>query len=475
MSANIALRRSINDVFKEVLTESTSSSLSSGTKFTLVEGGFWPSTNNLQTILTSLDLNYKKAKLYFGSTKNINKPDLSRQWFVYYSYKNPATGKFERQPPIYKEINSFDSIAGRRVYGNSLIDVVNDLLAAGWSPYDVFVDKRDGSLNKNIINCIDLYLSEKKKSLAPKSYAPYKQHVGWFEDWIRENKLSHINIDQIKRFQIVQFLSDYRERSEKQAREAKASAKRKPASNRQINNIKDNISSFFNYFKTNFEDEVSKNPVKGITDLPHKTQGNKAYTERQIILLKSLMLAHNPRMLMFCEAVYESCTRPHEETRHLKIMDLEFDQNRIHIRPELSKEGRSEYIPMNAKYMERLKTYVDGYPENYYLFSVNRHPGGNKFNKIMAGPLTPGKLPISEWTLSQGWYKKIKEMAGLDETWSIYSWKHSYCVRAYLDTKDVYFIQIKCRHTDLAVTCKYLRGLGLFVDLNMIADNVRGL
>jgi hypothetical protein len=67
----------------------------------------------------------------------------------------------------------------------------------------------------------------------------------------------------------VQFLSDYRERSEKQAREAKASAKRKPASNRQINNIKDNISSFFNYFKTNFEDEVSKNPVKGITDLPN--------------------------------------------------------------------------------------------------------------------------------------------------------------------------------------------------------------
>ncbi len=380
----------------------------------------------------------------------------------------------ERQAPIYKDINTFNTIAERKEYGRALIAIYNELLRAGFSPYEEYVSKSDGHLNKNIINCSEMYLSEKKKSLAPKSYATYKQHVSWFIEWINEQRLSHLDIDQIKRHHIIQFLSDYRVKSEIAAAVASPTSKRKSASNRQINNIKDNIISFFGYFKTNFEDEVTKNPAKGIKDLPHLTQGNKAYTDAQIKLLKELMTEHNPRILFFCEMVYESCTRPHEETRYLQVRDLDFEQNRIHIRPELSKEGRSEWIPMSQRYMRTLKDYVAGYPDNYYLFSVNRHLGANRYNKIKPGPLVPGEEPLSEWTI-RTWYKAIKDMAGLDETWSIYSWAHSYCVRAYLDTKDVYFIQMKKRHTTLAVTCKYLRDLGLFVDLNQIADNVRSL
>ncbi|MDB5288585.1 MAG: Site-specific recombinase XerD [Mucilaginibacter sp.] len=467
-----ALKRSINTVCDEFLSLSMCSSLSSGTLLKLVEGGFLPSTNNLQTIFASSNvLNYKPAKLYLGSAKKANKPDLSRQWFVYYSYRNPATGKLERQPPIYRDINTYNTIGERKEYGQALIIIINDLLKAGFSPYEEFVSREDGTLNKNILSCAEFYLAEKKKYLAKKSYTPYSQHVGWFVDWIKETHLTHLNIDQVKRHHIMKFLSDYRERSEKYAAEK---GLKKAASNRQINNIKDNISGFFNYFKTNFEDDVTKNPVKGIADLPHKTQGNKAFTDRQMTLLKSLMLEHNARILTFCEMVYESCTRPHEETRLLKVMDLEFDQNRIHIRPELSKEGRSEYIPIGVRYMNWLKKYTHGYAESDYLFSINRHLGANKYNRIKPGPLVPGEEPISEWTL-RTWFKAIKDLAGLDETWSIYSFKHSYCVRAYLDTKDVYFIQIKCRHTDLATTCKYLRNLGLFVDLNQIADNVRGI
>lgn len=486
MSTISAQKRSINAVCDEFLSLNMCSSLSSGTHLKAVEGIFSPSTNNIQTFLSPGNpLNYKSAKLYFGAPKN-GKPDLSRQWFVYYSFRNPSTGKLERQLPIYRDINTFDTIGERQHYGRLIIIAIDNVLKAGFNPYEEFVSKEDGSLDKNILSCIKFYLSEKEKSLAKKSFTPYKQHLGWFTDWLNDTRLTHLNIDQIKRYQIMKFLSDYRERSEKWASEVKPAPKRKPAknappksdrkpaSNRQINNIKDNINSFFNYFKTNFEDEVPKNPAKGIPDLPHKTQGNKAYTDKQINLLKSLMLEHNPRMLTFCEMVYESCTRPHEEARLLKVMDLEFDLNRIHIRPELSKEGRSEYIPMSARYMLQLKEYVADYPEDYFLFSIDRHPGDNRYNRIKVQALTPGPAPISEWTLRE-WYKSIKRMAGLNETWSIYSWVHSYCVRAYLDTKDVYFIQMKKRHTLLSTTCNYLRGLGLFVDLNQIADNVRGI
>lgn len=466
-----AQRRSINAACDHVLSKGTCSILSQVTIIQLRVDGFLPSTNNLQTILPGENaLNYKLAKLYAGSKKG-EKPNLSKQWFVYYSYRNPVTKKLERQPPVYRDINTFNTIAERKEYAQLIIVAINELLKAGFSPYEEFVNKEDGTLDKNILSCAKFYLSEKEKYLAKKSYKPYSQHVGYFVDWINDTNLSHLDITQIKRYHIMKFLSDYRERSVKYA----AKNKSKPASNRQINNIKGNLSTFFNYFKLNFEDEVPKNPVARLENLPHKTQGNKAYTDKQIQLLKSLMMEHNPRMWTFCEMVYESCTRPHEETRLLKVMDLEFDQNRIHIRPELSKEGRSEYIPMSSKYMERLREYVKGHPEDYYLFSTNRHPGANKYRKVIAPPLSPGKLPISEGTLREDWFKPIKDMAGLDETYSIYGFTHAYCVRAYLDTKDVYFIQMKKRHTLLSTTCNYLRGLGLFVDLNQIADNVRGI
>lgn len=470
MSHNTALRRTLNDVFDEFLCHIIPSSLSPGTKFELKNDGFLPSTNISQTFST---LNYRFAKLYVGCAKKVNKPDLNRQWFVYYSYRNPRTRKLKRQPPIYRDINTFDTIGERKEYGRAIVNIINELLRAGFSPYEEFV-VGGGELNKNIVNCAEFYLSEKKQSLTPKGFAPYKQHVGHFIAWVKKNNLEYADIDEFKRFQIIQFLSDYRKQSELNALKANASRKLKPAGNRMINNIQGNVSMFFNYFKVNFEDEVRKNPAAGIKKLPFTTQGNKAYTDKQIKLLKSLMLEHEPRIFTFCEMVYESCTRPHEETRLLKVMDLEFDQNRIHIRAELSKEGRSEYIPMSKRYMNFLKEYVEGYAEDDYLFSVNRHLGANKYNKIKPGPLTPGKQPIAQWTL-RTWYKGIKDKAGLDETWSLYSWTHSYCVRAYLDTKDVYFIQIKKRHTLLSTTCSYLRNLGLFVDLNEIAEKVRGI
>ena len=117
---------------------------------------------------------------------------------------------------------------------------------------------------------------------------------------------------------------------------------RKSAGNRQLNIVRDFVGLFFNYFKVNFEDEVKKNPVTGIKKLPQITRGNVAYTEKQIKLLKELMLQHNPRMWQFCEMVYESCTRPHEETRLLKVGDFDFYMNRLRIRAEISKEGYDE-------------------------------------------------------------------------------------------------------------------------------------
>ncbi|HTO35196.1 MAG TPA: hypothetical protein VLZ72_03095 [Flavobacterium sp.] len=40
--------------------------------------------------------------------------DLSKRWYIYFSYRNPATGKLERQPYIDAGINQHKTIRDRR-------------------------------------------------------------------------------------------------------------------------------------------------------------------------------------------------------------------------------------------------------------------------------------------------------------------------------------------------------------------------
>lgn len=433
----------------KVIDPNQSSSLSLGTPLNTLETQFEALIEPL-TDKSLTNLNYRPCKINYGPKGE--KPNVKSEWFVYYSYRNPATGIMERHK-IFRELNSRPTLKEKKLYAGWIVRAYNILLQAGYSPYNEYFNPETGDIDSNIIACMDMYLNEKKKVLAPKSYAPYKQHVTFFRNWIIKKKLAHLNINEFKRSHIKMFLSDYQSETK--------------CANRQINNIKDNIITFFNYFVKNFEDTISKNPASGLEDLPYTTQGNKAYTDKQIAQLKEIMQKDNPNMLFFCEMVYETCARPHEEVRLFQVRDLEFDQNRIHVRPELSKEGRSEYIPMSAKYMAKLKEYIKGAEETDYLFCINRNPGKPGLN-----PFRPGTKPVNEDTL-QAWYKKIKNKLGMGGEWSIYSWAHSYCCRAYLDTKDIFFIKEKKRHTDLAVTSNYLRGMGLFVDLQKVAESVR--
>jgi integrase len=437
-----AKKNSVNDVLDDFISKIKSSNPSDSThktQFLNMSVAFYDDATD--KILTNL--NFRSCKLYDGSSKT-GHADLSVEWFVYFSYRHPQTYKMERFK-VFKDLNKFNTLQERKDYAKLIINSINSLLRMGYNPYQEF-EHGPQRIDKNILKCAEFYLSEKKHSVAHKTFRAYKGHISFFTKWIEASKLAHLKIGEINKGHIRQFLADYRDKSG-------------VAGNRQLNNIKDNVGLMFSYYLKNFDDILDKNPITGLTNLPYITQGNLAYSESQVNTLKELMSDHNPSLLLFCETIYETCCRPHEEARKLIIDDFEFEQNRLRIRPELSKSGRNEWIPLSDKFCAKIKQHIKGYPKEYYLFGKG---------------LTPGTDPEKEWTINRA-YRKIKKLAGMDGSYTIYSWKHTYCTRAYIDTKDVYYIQTKCRHTDLAVTCKYLRNLGLFVDLKKLADKVREL
>lgn len=382
-------------------------------------------------------LNYRPPRLYDAGG------DIGMQWHVYYSYRNPATGKMQRFK-LYYDLNRYETQEKRRWYARAIINTYNELLRSGYSPFDRFFDPDNEELDRNIVSCIDFFLREKKKSVSAKTYKGYKLKLSHFKRWLKKSGNSMLRIDQIRKVHLTKFLNEESERLKWKGKTR--------------NGVKSDLATFFSYFIKNFDDVLAKNPVTGLDDVAENLKGNTAYTDRQIADMKELMLKKNPYLLFFCETVYETCTRPQAETRLIQVGDIDFSRKHLKVWSDNAKTNVSRYVPLSDAFLEKLQQYVDGFPPEYYLFTRHR---------------TPGEHPLYEGTI-QEWFRPIRDELKLDPSrYTLYGFKHTKNVHAYLQTKDLYFIKELNGHGSLEATAKYLRDLGLFVDLNRIANNIK--
>lgn len=73
---------------------------------------------------------YSEPKIYLGNN------DLSKRWYVYFSYRNPETGKLTRQTPIYGDANTYKTKEERLAVLTIYRRVLLKLLKQGYSPYE---------------------------------------------------------------------------------------------------------------------------------------------------------------------------------------------------------------------------------------------------------------------------------------------------------------------------------------------------
>jgi hypothetical protein len=69
-------------------------------------------------------------------SKNDQKGALEKEWYVYYSFRNPTTGRLERQPNIKAGANRFKTKKERLAFLRVLQTSLLGLLQKGFSPYD---------------------------------------------------------------------------------------------------------------------------------------------------------------------------------------------------------------------------------------------------------------------------------------------------------------------------------------------------
>lgn len=361
--------------------------------------------------------NYSSPKIYNAGG------DLTKRWYVYYSFKNPDTGKMERQDPIYADVNRlFKTFSTRTKAINTLRDAVEDILKAGFNPMAEKIDFSKIFENLKIINpgmalhpenISDAENSEKtplvadavvyalkiwKSTLAENTYPDYKGRINQFEKWLTEHNYQNQDISKIRKRTVVNYLNEVLSRTSPKNR----------------NNSRAVLSAFFGLLK---EDEyIDSNFVADIKVLSATPKKNKTYTptqERQILN----HLFHNDKILdLFIKFVSYNFLRPVEASR-LRVMDIDVIGKKMRFKAK-NQPIKTKIIPdILLKELPDLKNLnpsnffftPEGFGLDWDTAETNRR---NYFGKR---------------------FKKVKEKFGLGEEYGLYSWRHTYITKLYYE------------------------------------------
>lgn len=391
---------------------------------------------------------------YFSDKINQNKPvmrtkwegpfiyeppngDLKKDWFVWFKYEHPVTGKYERFR-FNKGFNKYKTKTERREHGILFRNVIDKLLSNGFSPYGEY-NPLDNLLNKQktVVTCIDKYLVEVKPYLRPKSYDKYSFQLKVFKKWLIENNLSHLLINDVRKATVLEFLTETRE-------------KRKWGG-KTYNHYLVDITTFFNYFHKNYDDYVDKVPTlhlkKAISDKP----GNTAFSDWQFKKLKDMMLENGDTFLYTCcSFIYYGALRSVSEVNKIKIGDFNFNQKTLKVLSGTAKNRQTEFIPIYPDFLDLL--YELGIhemsPDNYVFAREGKRA-------YIGGPTRIGDDYIRRA------FQPYKLALKLGKRDGPYCYKHTRAIHLGEDGEDLYKIMRLFRHKDLATTMIYLRDLGI--------------
>lgn len=339
---------------------------------------------------------YMKKKYSAPKIYNAN-GDLSKRWYVYYSFRDPKSDLLVRQAPVYAGVNELKTKSERTEAITILRKSVSLILENGYNPYikDEFSDENKAY---TINYCFEFVLNLKKNSLSQVSYKDFSSRVNQFKKWLDTKGFTLKTIDKINRKAINSYLNEVQLKSSVMNR----------------NNTRASLSSFFTTLTTN--EIISFNPVSKIEILKTKPQRHKSYTIEQEQNIFSYLEIENPVLLLFIKFISYNFLRPVEVCR-LRIKDIDIVNKKIYLKTK-NKPVKIKIIPdiliNELPDLSLLK-------EENYLFSKNSF--GEKWN-------------VSETSRRNVYsedFSLIKEKFNLGSDYGLYSFRHTFITKVYAE------------------------------------------
>ena len=403
---------------------------------------------------------YSTPKIY---TANGN---LNKRWYVYFSFRNPETGKLKRIKNIYGKANLHktkeDRLAVLTAYRRSLIK----LLKAGYSPFEdnaaLIKSKPKAraieapkpileSVNEakpieladiapeiieapkmSLRDAFDFGLKLKEKSVNAVTLKAYENKINKLLEWTAEHYPEAKTIDQLNKKIVLSFLNALLMRS----------------SPRNRNNYRVDISSIMQTLEDN--EIMAVNIMKRISVLKTKPKRNKTYTVEEQENIFEYLKEKDSLLLLYIKFISFNFLRPIEVCR-LRIKDINLKTKTLHFKAK-NKASKTKIIPEIL--LQDLPN-LSGMEKEAFLFTPEK----------MGGTWDATETNRRDH-FSKRFKTVLKEHFDLDENYGLYSFRHTFITKLYRAmVKDSspfaaksYLMQIT-GHTTMSSLEKYLRDI----------------
>lgn len=384
----------------------------------------------------TMKLNFSEPKIFTGgvaisqwsSLSKIEQENaLKKDWYIYYSFRNPKTGKLERQPNIKAGANKFKTKKERLEVLKTLQRNLLLLLERGFNPYKdnsekkehLFSDKKV-SITKNsqesvadlkneattqepvstntttIKESFDLALKIKKSVLSKTSYPNFKSNTTRFEKWLNEKGFTNKTIEAITKKTVIEYLNEVLENTSPRTR----------------NNARIDISSLFQVLEDN--DIIPENFIKKINVLKATPERNKTYTSTLQNDIYSYMEEHDKTLLLFVKFISYNYLRPIEVCR-LRIEDIDLVDRKLYVKAKNS--------PVKTKIIPEIL--INDLPDlskmdrKHFLFTPNG----------IGGKWETEETDKRDYFSKR--FKKVKDHFELGKEYGLYSFRHTFITKLY--------------------------------------------
>ncbi|MBY0486661.1 MAG: tyrosine-type recombinase/integrase [Flavobacteriaceae bacterium] len=351
--------------------------------------------NKLKRLIISHDLSHVLAtKKKYSEPKIMHfNFDLKRDWYVYFSFRNPETGFLQRMDNIYcsKTLNKSE----RLEYLKKIKSNLSDMLKDGFNPFSAN-ENIEESKSYSIDEAFKFALDLKKEVLSDVSYSNFKNRIKKFEAWLNENSFKKRDINSINKKVINTYLNEVL---------VKTSARNR-------DNTRTDILGVFQVLEDN--DIIPVNILKGIKIIGSKPKKNKSYSSTQEKSIFEYMEANDQLMLLFVKFVSYNFLRPVEVCR-LKVEDIDLVDKTIRLQTKTD-DYKVKILP---------QILIDDLPDLRNFDKSSFLFGRTGFGQHW--PATENNRR-NEYSTK---FKEIKDKFGLGVDYGLYSFRHTFISKLY--------------------------------------------
>lgn len=369
--------------------------------------------------------------------------NTKKQWFVYFSYRDPKTNKMRRWK-IFDGFHGLPNKKARYAHGETLIKQYTEKLKSGWNPFSeesekaiyddnlqystairIFKTARSG--NKTFNYYSNLFLPE-VKGMADKTYKNYVSKFRIFDAWLIKNGMEGNDISAITEDVMRQFFL-FLINDEMLARIT-------------VVKYRHMLERMFNFCVKNKYIRVSP-----MHDLPDTTRENdqapRPIHEGDINRLVSEIRDNDRQLWLTVQLEYYCFLRPGLEIRLARVGWFDLARGVINIPKDVVKTDSNKMVIIPNQFREYLlkEWKLQNFPSNYYLIGQNGMPG-------------PAHLGSNNL---RNRFNIIRDRLQLPNHYKLYSWKHTGNAKAADAGIPAYHRQMQNGHSSMRSLEEYLK------------------